>query len=66
VTLCADCGARLRAGQVRVYVPERDPVEEIAIALCRGCSTRKPSNKLYSPAGVPDRSRTDLSERGRA
>jgi hypothetical protein len=66
VTLYADCGRRLQAGSVRVYVPERDPVDEVAIALCVGCSTRKPSNKLYAPTGVPDRSRTDLSERGRA
>jgi hypothetical protein len=66
VTLCADCGTRLQPGQLRVYVPEREPADEVAIALCVGCAVRKPSTKLYTPTGVPDRSRTDLSERGRA
>jgi|GEM_PF-5523696 len=65
MTLCDVCGRQLRAGRVRVYVPERDPLEEVAIALCVGCSTQRPSNKLYTPEGVPARTRTDLSERGR-
>lgn len=65
MTLCDTCGTRLQAGSVRVYVPERDPIDEVAIALCVRCSIPKPSNKLYAPTGVPDRTRTDLSERGR-
>lgn len=66
MTLCAYCGHRLQAGSVRVYVPERDPIDEVAIALCIGCAVPKPTNKCYKPTGVPDRTRTDLSERGRA
>ncbi|WP_251342442.1 hypothetical protein [Haloplanus halophilus] len=65
MTPCDNCGSRLRAGRVRVYIPERDHGAEVAIALCVGCSTRKPSDKLYTPTGISDRSRTDLSGRGR-
>jgi predicted RNA-binding Zn-ribbon protein involved in translation (DUF1610 family) len=63
MTACASCGTRLRASSVRVYVP---PSGEVALALCSRCSTRKPSDKLYSPEGIPNRSRTDLTERGRS
>jgi len=65
VTLCGECGTPLQTGSVRVYVPEREPADEVAIALCVGCAVGKPSNKLYTPTGVPERSITDLSERGR-
>jgi len=63
MTACDSCGSRLQPGDVRVFVPASG---EVAIALCSRCSTRKPSSKLYRPTGVPDRSRTDLTERGRS
>jgi predicted RNA-binding Zn-ribbon protein involved in translation (DUF1610 family) len=62
VTLCDTCGTRVVAGEARVYVPDHG---EVAITLCRRCSTTKPRSKVYTPEGVPERSRIDISERGR-
>ncbi|MFD1634618.1 hypothetical protein ACOZ4L_02665 [Haloplanus ruber] len=60
---CDDCGQRVTAAEARVYVSESG---DVAILLCRRCSTRRPSERVYTPHGVPERTRTDLSNRGRS
>lgn len=62
MTACDGCDTRLVAGQARVYVPDHG---EVAVALCRRCSTCKPESKVYTPTGVSKRSRINISERGR-
>jgi hypothetical protein len=61
-TACWSCGGRVRDSTVAVWV-RRDP--DVARVLCLSCQPRYPGNQQYHPERVPERSETDLSERGR-